>query len=73
MQPRYCCVHEFCAALFIRVYCALSPRRFRCVKFEQSQNKCSDFVIISLQMIRFYYDLEASAALMQLLLRFIAL
>ena len=71
LLPRYCYVHEFRAALLLHFHCALSARQFRYVNFEQVQNKCCDLVIMMLQTC-FYYDLEASTALLQLLLRFMA-
>ena len=66
LLPRYCCIHEFCVALLLLFYCASIPPRFRCVNFEVGKNKRRDRAIMLLHS-RFYYDLEASSALLQLL------
>ena len=72
MPLQLCCVHEFSAALFLRLCCALSPRRFRNVNLEQRQNKRLYVAIMTLPS-SVYYDPEASVALLQVLLQLEAL
>ena len=69
---RYCYGHEFHAVLLLHFRCALSAWQFRYINFEQGKNEHHDVAIMMFQ-IHFYYDLEASTALLQLLLRFMAL
>ena len=60
LLPRYFCIHEFHAALFLRFRCTLSAQRFRYVMSEPclGDHAASD---------TFYYDPEASTALLKLL------
>ena len=59
-----------CCSCCFRVYYTLSPRRFRHAHLEQGQNKSRELAITPLH--RCSYDLEASTALLQFLLRLTA-